>query len=36
MLNMHDDEKIMPKKFGVKENLPYLCSVLLKWYTNTE
>ena len=35
MLNMHDDEKIMPKKFGGKENLPYLCSVLLKWYTNT-
>ena len=35
MLNMHDDEKIMPKEFGGKENLLYLCSVLLKWYTNT-
>ena len=26
----------MPKKLGGKEYLPYLCSVLFKWYTNTE
>lgn len=26
----------MPKKFGGKGYKPYLCSVLLEWYTNTE
>lgn len=26
----------MPKKFGGKEEKHYFCSVLFKWYTNTE